>query len=839
MPSLIFAAALAATLTCDPSVFRTYVYPQGAVTNSVLDPRGVPGATTKAEAFSRIDANAATAMLGIRAGFIQRILWPVLNAECGGAKTFFQTGTNDLTQVDFSSDDIDAPFTCTSDMWLRPWYAASESFRNDIAVSTNRVYSSPRIVATAKNACDDIISRYLKGVAATYASDNDNNRCGYWLVPGIDHMALCDEGIADGDAGSLIDFDAGAFLPLLRCIDDVTDPSNTSRASDIGFYGNPSRFRPNIKFQDSGFTADDSNPNEELGASVSATNYPYGDLRIGPKMSDILCAAAPGLPQDATNLNAIANYADNPRILWYRFALANAILGTMTDYFVPNAIIYQLGYDDYNKWDTREYNLDGLNRVFQGTYGITRTETYNAEGFQEWTCQGTASEDSPIVIAQVYDAEEDKYYWGARFDIDQFKAGTVETNIYDQTSVETGNLENVTYGWEDSDNFLSASVIVTFNGTLSTLNDKEQDDGQFVSSADLADVPDGRYPSECFEIDSVEGATSAGRRSEGIAVKWSQTSDLVPTNFHGKILQYLKDLPNSDATATISANRGVRSSGSFFRSFMKYISPYEEPKDLLNASRYNYLPVGMFPEGSPLSHYVDFTLLSIISAKAFTNNTSFIHDHGTNGLKTTVIKTRLKKHNIVPTTKNLRDAQVNDRSVAFDLMSAASADINRWNVDDPAWQSSTDVYAMKHGVDVTSFAGETKTLFASNDVAPQVGAVIGDGNGNGGMILTVHTDDEDHKVGKWSLDSPEYPAFQIRFAVSVDKDYPLRYSTMTRFNVAHHLYMKFKFPMFDCSNAMWPAWTPNKEYEPKRPYKWESEKNDDSSSSTTQKETEQ
>lgn len=833
MLSSIFAAALAATLACDPSVFRTYVYPQGAVTNNVLDSRGVPGATPRAEAFSRIEANAATAMLGIRDGFIQRILWPVMNAECGGAKEFFQGKTNnlDLTSVDFASADENEVFTCTSKNWIRPWYAKTESFRSDIIASSNRVYSSPRIVETARNACGNIISRYLKGVAAA-PSGYDNNKRGYWLVPGIDHMALCNEGTAEGDAGSLIDFDSGAFLPLLRCVDDVADPSNTDRASDNGFYGDASEFLPALMF--TAFTAGDSNPNAELGASCSATNL-YTDIRIGPKMSDLLCAAAPGLPHDATSLSAIANAADNPRVLWYRFALANAILGTMSDFFVPRAQIYNIiGYSEDYLWNTRECEQDGLNRVFNYTFGTDLYETYHAEGFQEWTCQGTASEDSPIVIAQVYDESSDSYHWGAKIDIDQFKAGAVQTNIYESSHVTTQNLEGVTFGWEDSENSLGASLVVTFNGSLSTLNDTEQDDGSIVSSADLTNVPDGRYQPECFEIvDDRDDILNPHGRSEGFAVKWSQTSDLVPADLRGKTLQRLSltRYDNADTSAKISANRYVMSSGVFRRGWMSDASPYEETKRAKDAMLYNYLPVGMFPEGSVLSQYVDFTLLSIIKAAAYTNNMSYIRNHGTNIFKTAVIKTRLKKHNIVPTTTNLRSAQVNDRKEAIELMNAASSSITKWNVDDPGYRGSGDVSAMKRGVDVSDFASDTKELFTSNSVAPLIDIVMGDGNGNGGMVLTVYTDDDGHKVGRWEMARIDTPVFQLRFAFSGGKDYPKRFTTQTMFKIDHHLYMKFKFPMFDCSGAAWPGWTPKKEYEPKRPYEWEGE-NDGSSASS-------
>ena len=835
MLSSIFAAALAATLTCDPSVFRAYVYPQGAVTNNVLDPRGVPGATPKAEAFSRIEANAATAMLGIRDGFIQRILWPVMNAECGGAKEFFQGKTNnlDLTSVDFASADEDEVFTCTSKNWLRPWYAKTESFRNDIIASSNRVYSSPRIVETARNACGNIISRYLKGVAATPTGYDFNTR-GYWLVPGIDHMSLCNEGTAEGDAGSLIDFDSGAFLPLLRCVDDVADPSNTDRASNNGFYGDASNFRPALMF--SAFTAGDSNPNAELGASCSSTNL-YTDIRIGPKMSDLLCAAAPGLPHDATSLSAIANAADNPRVLWHRFALANAILGTMTDFFVPRAQIYNnIGYSENYLWNTRECELDGLNRVFNYTFGIDQCETYNAEGFQEWTCQGTSSEDSPIVIAQVYDESSDSYHWGAKIDIDKFKAGAVKTNIYESSYTTTQNLEGVTFGWEDSENGLGASLVVTFEGTYPVLNDTAQDDGTLFSSANLEGVPTGTYPPECFEIeDDRDEILNPHGMSEGLVVKWSQTSDLVPADLRGKILQRLSQLPNGNASAKISANRYVMSSGSFRRRWMSDASPYEEPEDIKNARRYNYRPVGMFPEGSALSQYVDFTLLSIIKAAAYTNNMSYIRDHGTNIFKTAVIKTRLKKHNIVPTTTNLRSAQVNDRKEAIELMNAASSSILKWNINDHGYRASdTDAYAMKRGVDVSNFASDTKELFTSNSVAPLIDIVMGDGNGNGGMVLNV-TSYDGRKVGWWTSAKLDVPMFQLRFALSGGKDYPKRFTARTMFKIDHHLYMKFKFPMFDCSGAAWPGWTPKKEYEPKRPYEWEDEENDDSSTPSTSK----
>jgi hypothetical protein len=307
-------------------------------------------------------------------------------------------------------------------------------------------------------------------------------------------------------------------------------------------------------------------------------------------------------------------------------------------------------------------------------------------------------------------------------------------------------------------------------------------------------------------------------------IKWSQTSDLVPANLQGTVLQYLLHLPNENATAKISAQRHLSSGGAFRGGgFMRSISPYEEPPSIRDAGLYNYLPVGMFPAGSTLSQHVDLTLLSIIKAMAYTNNTSFIHDHGTNGLKTAVVKTQLKKHNIAPTTENLRSAQTEDREDAVKLMSAASSAVTSWNIDDPAWCGQTDVYTMKHGVDVTNFSRDTKNLFTSNDVAPRVLTVMGDGTGNtGGLTLTVYTDNG-RKVGLWSQDDPDITPFQIRFAVSDNKDYPLRYSTQTAFEIDHHLYMKFKFPMFDCSEAAWPAWKPNKEYEPKRPYKWEGE----------------
>lgn len=855
MMTFFLAAAFAATLTCDPSVFPTYVRPKGVPASGTLNPRGVPGAVSTREAFPRIETNAASAMIGLREGYMQRILWPKLVNAAGVAK--FDGWGDGYENVVFATTN----YTCNGDSWMSGSDSSSFSFDGDFENPTNRIFKTPRIVAGTKERADAIISRFLsKSHGFPYS--------GYWCVPGIDHMGQCSFGVpVDGENESLINFDNGAFLPLSRCIDDITNPTNTlasPRDDNYTQVGSDHRvikddgnrfyrcgikdFSPQRLFAFPWYGVD-ANPNSLLGASCSSTNadgVAY-DLRIGPKLSELLCAAAPGLPVAASNLHAIAADYKSPRIYWHRFALANALLGLTTDYVIPNA---QAPDPNYETWDKVDMDFRGDNQYLRHvTKGIAMDVSSSSVATQVWSAVGKDAGESPVTITMVYDKETKSGGLQAVYDLDKFDsvaAGVTNTDF--NVSCWTGLLENATFGWSDYDSQFIAYIVVTQELKIATFNDDESRDG--YSSADVGNVPAGEYGPDCFRLDLYERASLVPGIDHEVspAIFWSATSSNVPEELRGKLLQSLQHFTSDGAQATVFARQSRSSSGTFASgTWMRIISPYTDPKKLaLTKEEYpymNFMSSGMFPLSSGLEKYIDFNACSLLTSHVTTNGFGYIHDHA-DGNRTDIWRSTLVRHKTVPSAGNLTRAMTDDRGAAWRQMIGAHDEALGWDAgddDEPEICTALNTNVMvqlktDRLKDYTwkALTNETATVQFSTRLNLKLVVTEEDAGGDASDGTGSGTDVESAKVklARWEKFTPDEsePISTLVFTRKDESNKKLRRSPYMSFSINNFIYMKFKFPMFDCSDAEWPAWTPAKEYEPQRPYHYDD--SDDSSDSS-------
>ncbi len=827
--------ALLAALTCDPSVFTLYKRPAGVATNAIPE-RSIPGAVERNRAFMRLDANAMSAMIGLREGYLQRVIWPHLVEAGGVAKAKHMAG--DMTEINFCPSNN----TCVGDSWISN-LPNIVGFAEDVKNYSNRVYRTPRITTTLESRCDEIISKFLAKSGGFY-------RCpavyANWLTPSIDHLGLCKFGVdVDGEAGSLIDFDSGAFLPLSRCLDDVTNPEVSARESENfgnGFWDETTQnFRPNSMLRDYIF-ARDVDDGACLGFTCTSTNVGAGqvsssdhDIRIGPKLSELLCAAAPGLPSDATNLYRIAtgrrwgstNTCDlstsNPRILWDRFALANGLLGLTTDLLFTECNAPTLWRQN---WDTRDVGEDigHCRNACMGTYlfvdSSARVENIWSIEFPD----GELTPDtSPVIYGEMVTPDNVSEGFGMFVDLSKIKKiYELSTNLSFSVNVYTSRLDETEFYWSDGDaeygwRSFGAFVTVTQNLQLVTFNDSK--DNTHAENVELYQVDDGVFPSSCFLFGWENSYVGDREIPTALVVKWSYEEE-VPEWLRGRTLQRLSKFPLSGISAEVHAFRTAKASGTIplAEEWMPLVDPYSDLTRYAGDVHFvNFFSSGMFPASSELAKYVDFNILSLISASAYTNewgSAVYIHPHGpTNATK--MVRTSLERHNITPDRLSITRAMINDRTTAWMKMVNLHDDVLRWGDGQMPRElySLWNTNAMAHlNADLTQMmlAALTNTIRGGEWTMFPCQIV----NDRPNLKLMVSTDEDGNRHASWAHEREGLPIATLGGSLVNNPTPPKRCSPTVEFEIQHAIYMKFKFPMFDNSGTTWPDWQPQKEYEP-------------------------
>lgn len=825
---------LLAVLTCDPSVFTLYKRPAGVATTAIPE-KSIPGAVERNKALVRLDADAMSAMIGLREGYLQRVIWPYLVEAGGVAKATHMTG--DMTEINFCPSNN----TCVGDSWISD-PPNIVGFAEDVKNYSNRVYRTPRITTSLKSRCDEIISKFLARESGFHPPRGYAN----WLTPSIDHLGLCKFGVdVDGEAGSLIDFESGAFLPLSRCLDDVTNPEVSAGESESfgnGFWDSSvQNFRPNALLRDYPW-AHDVDDGACLGFTCTSTNMGAGtvsyddhDIRIGPRLSELLCAAAPGLPSDATNLYRIATgrrwgstnaceiSTSNPRILWDRFALANGLLGLTTDLLFTECYAPTPGPQN---WDTRDvgYDVRHCRDVCNGTYlfvdSSSRAENIWSIKFPDGEL---TTDNSPVVYGEMVNSNNVSEGFGMFVDLSKIeKVYELSTNLSFSVNVYTSSLDGTEFYWSDGDaeygwRSFGAFVTVTQNLQLVTFNDS--DDNARAENIDLYQVDDGVFPPSCFQLGWEHSYVGDREIPTALVVKWSD-EEVVPERLRGRTLQRLSKFPLSGISAEVHAVRTAESYGSIPLDveWMPFVDPYSDLTQYAgNVYLANFFSSGMFPASSGLAKYVDFNILSLISASAYTNEwraAVYIHPHGpTNATK--MVRTSLERHNVTPDRLNITRAMISDRTTAWKKMVNLHNDVLEWGDG----QTPRELYslwntnAMAHlDKDLTQMMLAALTNTIRSGAWTMFPCQIANDQPN--LKLTVTTDEDGLRYASWARECDDLPIATLGGSLVRNPTPPKRHSPVVEFDIQHAIYMKFKFPMFDSSGTTWPGWQPQKEYEP-------------------------
>ena len=779
----MFLSLVLAVISCNPTVHPLYRKPAGTATTRVLKPREVPGATSPADDCKRIGAGSAAAMLGIREAYLQRVLWPRLNGNGGGGKSF----TGDPIDADFAPASATvaaydgAPerkgMTPVNSAWIGGYDGLP--FADDLNYATNRIYTSPRISKSVRDAAAEIITRF----ASCEQVDSMT-----WLVPNVDHLGLVNDCWQTNSDVNVADFSKGAFLALARADNDLS----TNGTPKCAFYG------PAIVPADLHGGASFAYISDQIADDWCEKYSPNGsDTRDAGDISAYLKAAAPGLPDTVEEMRRVVEISESPRLLWQPLMLANGILALESDLLICSAHGNLWSHSPDMDQKANDIGNHWLKRLGRFARGMTSAPCGSSRTEFVYSYECTTDDDPNLSIADTQNIV-DYYPISVAFNPKAFSrdSSTNET-VYAEgsTAVFTNSVTDTEYYWRQTSPACTVKVRVE-QGLSKEAVDDGYNDAVASRLTDLG-VPPGTYEDDDFEVRTATEFDVEGKNREAIYIVWAH--DVVP-EATGKLVKKLVVWPTSHTKATLVATQSHEFDSQLFAGYpAPYFDAYspEHVQDGVNVNDCNVRPVALSATALDVSSYVDIHTLGYLFAVASTNesvNGIYLQTTNVEQLATGKCSSRLMPRRVDGSAGSFIDATQADVRAAWEQAKALSTELLGWGSDDDRLYPITATNLMvetESGLEYRAFNVVTNSIMVLEPNTsfghPQ------------GLRLTVA---EDRSV-KFECVSNTWATLTYSFA-SVTNTPPKRSPTVM-FSVGENLYMKWRFPMLDTDGTSWPS----------------------------------